>query len=222
MKIDLHSHTSHGSSCAYMDPAQLVERAKQVGLDGVCITDHDQIWARDAIQRIRDRHDFLVIGGAEVSTDCGEILVFGLHESVLKVGSASELRAMVDDAGGVMILAHPFRGEPELVSAHAGGEYETDGQEPGPFDALAQRPVFQFVDGMEVYNGQSGMWEAVFTADVAAHLNIPGTGGSDAHAVHGVGSCYTAFDGTIRSEDDLVEEIKAGRCRAVDTRWKIR
>jgi hypothetical protein len=217
MKIDLHSHTSHGSSCAYMDPDQLVKRAKAVGLDGVCITDHDQIWARDAIQRIRDRHDFLVIGGAEVSTDCGEILTFGLHESVLKVGTPSGLRAMVDAAGGAMVLAHPFRTEPELVSSR---DQATYGEEPGPFDALAQRPVFQFLDGMEVYNGQSGKREAAFTADAAVHLNLPGTGGSDAHAVHGVGSCYTAFEARIRCEKDLVEEIKVGRCRAVDTRWK--
>lgn len=222
MKIDMHIHTSHGSACAQMDPDQLVERAKKVGLDGVCITDHDQIWARDAIQRIRDRHDFLVIGGAEVSTDSGEILVFGLHESVLRVGTPSDLRAMVDEAGGAMVMAHPFRTEPELVSAHADRENQTDDRGPDPFEVLAQRPIFGFLDGMEVYNGQSGMREAVFTADAAAHLNLPGTGGSDAHAVHGVGSCYTLFDATIRDEGDLVAEIKAGRCRAVDTRWKIR
>jgi uncharacterized protein YbjT (DUF2867 family) len=55
---------------------------------------------QEAIERLRDKHNFLVIGGVEVSTDLGEILVFGLHRSVLQVYEAVQLRAMVDEVDG--------------------------------------------------------------------------------------------------------------------------
>src|SRR4030042_1432706 len=116
MKIDLHLHTLYGSACAYMDPDQLIHQAKLMGLDGVCITEHNQLWDKAAIERLRDKHNFLVIGGVEVSTDLGEILVFGLHQSVLQVYDAVQLKALVDEVDGAMVMAHPFRSEPELFS----------------------------------------------------------------------------------------------------------
>ena len=38
MIIDLHTHTRFGSNCSYLDPGELARRAKETGLDGVCIT----------------------------------------------------------------------------------------------------------------------------------------------------------------------------------------
>lgn len=219
MKLDLHMHTSYGSACAYMDPDQLIEQAKRIGLDGVCITDHNQVWDEDVIERLRKKHDYLVIGGVEVSTDCGDILVFGLHRSVLKVGRAQELRGLVDEAGGVMILAHPFRSYPHLVGAHARSTTE------GPSDAIEQacgRPELALVDALEVCNGQSAREEVSFSCAVAAHLSLGGTGGSDAHATLGVGACYTEFEDDIQHESDLIRQIKSGQFKGVDDRWQAR
>ena len=99
-----------------MDPDQLIKRAKEIGLDGVCITEHNQLWGQETIERLRHKHDFLVIGGVEVSTDCGDVLVFGLHRSVRDVFYLQDLKKMVTDANAVMILAHPFRYERNGVS----------------------------------------------------------------------------------------------------------
>ena len=66
--------------------------------------------------------------GVEVSTDLGEILVFGLHQSVLQVYDAVELRTMVDEVDGVMVMAHPFRSEPELFSGFDLPDPEGDGR----------------------------------------------------------------------------------------------
>lgn len=219
MKLDLHLHTSYGSACAYMDPDQLIERAKFIGLDGVCITDHNQVWDVDVIARLRQKHDYLVIGGVEVSTDCGDILVFGLHQSVLKVGRADELRALVNEAGGVMIMAHPFRSYPDLVGAHARSTSD------GASEAIEQacsRSEFALVDALEVCNGQSAREEVRFSGAVAAHLSLGGTGGSDAHATLGVGACYTLFEEDIQDEGDLIRQIKDGQFKEVDDRWQDR
>jgi len=207
--IDLHTHTRWGSACGYMDPSELVQRAKEVGLDGVCITEHNQLWNEEAIGRLSRKHDFLVIGGVEVSTDCGEVLVFGLHEPVLHVYRAEELRTMAERADGVMIAAHPFRGDRLCADARQG---ETE-------EAVAQacaRPLFGLVEGVEVCNGRSGVWEQTFTRLVAERLGLVATGGSDAHSVLGVGTCVTAIEGTVRTERDLVRAIRERRVRPLN------
>jgi predicted metal-dependent phosphoesterase TrpH len=184
-----------------MTPSELARRAKFIGLDGVCVTDHNQVWDREVIQKLARESDILVIGGVEVSTDCGDILVYGLHRPVREVCEIETLRAMVDTAGGVMIAAHPFRGEFTIFNV------------PLTFEEVGKRFMFQFLDGLEVCNGLSGQRERDFAAAVAARLNLADTGGSDAHAILGVGRCFTIFENRITCEEDLIEEIRERRCR---------
>ena len=214
MKIDLHTHTSYGSVCAYMDPDQLIKRAKEIGLDGVCITEHNQLWGQQAIERLRQKHNFLVIGGVEVSTDCGDILVFGLHRSVRDVFYLQDLKKMVTDVGAIMILAHPFRFEREGVTDLFSSQNNSK-----QLSSLRKRNVFQMINGIEVYNGQSGFQEKRFAKSIADRFNLSATGGSDAHAILGVGACYSVFEEEVRNEQDLISQIKGGKCRGVDPRW---
>jgi len=201
-----------------MEPDQLVARAKTLGLDGVCITEHDQIWDTEGIERLKKKHDFLVIGGVEINTDCGEILVFGVHRSVLNIYFAEELRKVVDEAGGVMILAHPFRYEPDLVSAYFRSTSD-GGSGFKEIETVCENPVFKLVDAVEVYNGRSGFNEVEFTRLVTERLHLIGTGGSDAHATLEVGSCYSVFEDGIKTEKDFIALIKNGHFYAVDGRW---
>ena len=209
MLIDLHAHTRYGSSCAYMDPSALVQRAKHIGLDGVCITEHNQPWDRRAIEKLSKEHDFLVIGGIEVTTNCGDILVFGFHQSVLNVWEAEELREMVERAGGVMIAAHPFRGQ-------VGPDFSARFGQPLTVETVSRRPLFQTVDAVEVFNGRAGPQEQDFAQAVSDHLNLKGTGGSDAHNVASVGRCVTIFENRIMNEEELIAEIRAGRLRGAN------
>ena len=48
-------------------------------------------------------------------------------------------------------------------------------------------------------------------ARVAAQLGLPGTAGSDAHVADEVGKWVTEFERAIESEQDLLEELRAGR-----------
>jgi len=219
MNIDLHLHTSFGSACSYMDPDQLITRAKAIGLDGVCLTDHDHIWGEESLERLRRKHNFLIIGGSEVNTDYGEMLVFGLHRSVLNISSAHHLKKVVDESDGAIVLAHPFRLEPELVYSYFNNTAKPSPKSSAQLEDVGRRAVFKLVDAMEVYNGQSGIKEKEFTKTVAEHLHLGGTGGSDAHAVLGVGSCYTVFEKKIKDERDLIEQIKKGTFHGVDKRW---
>lgn len=184
-----------------MTPSELVRRAKFIGLDGVCITDHNQVWDREVIRKLGREGDLVVIGGVEVSTDSGDILAYGLHRPVREVQEIEELRLMVDEAGGVMVAAHPFRGEFAVFN------------NPLALEAVGKRPVFSYLDGLEVCNGLSGESERSFSVEVADHLRLAATGGSDAHAVLGIGRCFTMFDDPIADEEDLIAAIRARRCR---------
>ena len=184
-----------------MTPEELVRRAKYIGLDGVCITDHNQVWDREVIRKLACANEITVIGGVEVSTDFGDVLAFGLHRPVREVYEIEALRMMVDEAGGVLIAAHPFRGELTILSP------------PIFLEEVKKRPEFRLFDGLEVCNGLSGDREREFAAAVASGLDLANTGGSDAHAILGVGRCFTIFEKRIACEEDLIQEIKERRCR---------
>jgi len=203
-----------------MDPDQLITSAKSVGLDGVCLTDHDHVWSEEYIDRLRVKHDFLVIGGSEISTDEGDILVFGFHKPVRKIYDSHELREEIDACGGVMILAHPFRFDHGLVGRYFESTRNGSPQPEKILDAVGRRDVFDIVDALEVCNGQSGRNEKAFCRLVADHVSLGGTGGSDAHATPAVGNCYTVFEEKVNHERDLIDQIKAGCIHGVDSRWK--
>jgi histidinol phosphatase-like PHP family hydrolase len=39
MKIDLHIHTAPLSACSYIDPRELIQEARRLELDGICLTE---------------------------------------------------------------------------------------------------------------------------------------------------------------------------------------
>jgi predicted metal-dependent phosphoesterase TrpH len=201
MIIDLHTHTRFGSNCSYLDPGELARRAKETGLDGVCITEHDLCWEGEAIEALSREYGVLVLGGVEVSTELGEVLVYGVHQPLWKVSSIRELRELVDESGGVMIAAHPFR------------RYMLLNELP-PVEEILTMDIFRMVDAVEVFNGGATRRELDFGCQVLQRLNLKGVGGSDAHASHTIGRCVTIFERDIASEGDLLEELKAQRFRA--------
>ena len=80
----------------------------------------------------------------------------------------------------------------------------------------ADRAIVQLVDGLEVYNGATGDRENAMAVAVREVVGLRGIGGSDAHSEHGLGCCVTEFERSIRNERELIEELRAGRFRAVN------
>ena len=218
MIFDLHIHTSWNSADSNLHPVELIQAAKRLGLNGVVVTEHDKGWDRFQARDLAAEHNFLFLRGMEVSTDLGHILVYGLDEYVSGIRQAEKLRRVVDDAGGVLVVAHPFR---RAFTA----DYR-NGKEPTPLtlDEAMHRPVFDLVHGVEVCNGGSADRENRFAMEVCEALGRSATGGSDAHSDLGIGCYATQFDDLIRTETDVIAALKQGRCRAVvleryDTGW---
>jgi len=202
--IDLHTHTRPRSDDSDLDPSQLITLAKRSGLDGICFTEHDWHWSVEDVERLSGEHDFRIFRGMEISSDEGHLLVFGLEEYRFGMHHADEVRRLVDEAGGVVILAHPFR---RKVRYNSNPE--------GLFEDVCRDRIFDLVDAIEVMNGGSTARENRFAQDIGSRLKLRGTGGSDAHAPGDIPSYATEFEKRIETLSELIEELRAGRFRAV-------
>ncbi|MCZ6865731.1 MAG: PHP domain-containing protein, partial [Chloroflexi bacterium] len=109
MLIDLHTHTAPKSYDALQTPEELVLEAKGLGLDALCLTEHDTFWEAADLQNLSRRHGLLLLPGSEVNTDEGHFLAFGLKEYGFGMHKLPFLRQQVDQAGGVLVAAHPYR-----------------------------------------------------------------------------------------------------------------
>ena len=61
MRFDLHMHTTRHSPDSQMDPVALVRTARQIGLDGVVITEHDWLWTEAELSELRKMEPGLVV-----------------------------------------------------------------------------------------------------------------------------------------------------------------
>ena len=207
--FDLHVHTTRGSSDSSLTPDQLIERALEVGLDGVCLTEHAGGWTDLEIEKTFSASGVVVIGAVEAATDAGHVLVYGMRSYVEGMHTVAGLRRAADRAGAVLVSAHPFR---NLFNSNPNGVnllYPDARHRPETTREASTHPLFSLVDEVEVANGGTKDAENAFAVDVARELGLKGTGGSDAHSPHGLGRCVTVFDGEVRSESDLIDALRA-------------
>ena len=209
--IDMHMHTVLGAYDSSLKPEDLVEEARRVGLTGANISEHDRIWDEFALTRFRAAHPTLFINnGMEVSTDMGHILAIGLKGYAPGIRRLAELRRVIDDVGGFLIAAHPFRHFFDPV------HFMRQGKKPIEMipEQLAKMPVLEYVDAIEVLNGCNTPRENIFALQVAKVLGKPGTGGSDCHSTQGIGIYCTVFERHLETPEQMLAELKAGRFHA--------
>ena len=212
MIIDIHTHTSPTSDDSFMTPDELVQEAARIGLDGVCITDHDRFWTPQDIHDLSRRHGFLVLPGCEVTTEEGHLLVYGLDRYVFGMHRASFVRRLVDDAGGAIVAAHPYRRTFIEQFADDDAMYREMVERACGNDALT------FSDAVEVGNGRGTASQNAFSRRVADRLGRRGTGASDAHKPDDLGTYATEFSRPVRTQEEFIAELLAGRFRPVALR----
>jgi predicted metal-dependent phosphoesterase TrpH len=200
MKFDLHMHTTRHSPDSEMEPLALVRRAREIGLDGVVITEHDWLWTEEEVAELRAAAGgLIVLAGIEVSAREGHMLAYGVRDPFpLRRGiGVAALCREVHAQGGVVVAAHPFRWHQR-------------------FDQIVRREKPE-LDGLELMTHNMDAECRRRAAEVAAaYPSWAGVGSSDAHHENDLGVCYTEFDADIRDNRDLVEAIRARRATARD------
>jgi len=208
LKIDLHVHTCYSKDCATtLD--EVVLHAKNKGLDGVAITDHDTI--EGALELMKNRTNLIIIPGIEVSTKQGHILGLDVTAPIPPQLGAMETIEQIHRAGGIAIAAHPatvFKngivgmGFNRRVSAYG-------------FDAI------------EVVNSSCfPFWLNGLSRRLAVRTGLPQTAGSDSHLPETIGLAYTLIENVEADPRsiDVILAIKKGMTvpYGKPTPWRLR
>jgi len=210
--VDLHLHTNRGSSDSNLSPKDLAARARAVGIGAICITEHDTMWEAREMAELSAESGVIFIRGMEVTTDMGHIGAFGLERYVGGIYKLAELRRVVDGEGGILVANHPFRYrlDPRFSFINPDSE-PIDPKRP---DLAARQKIFELVDAIEALNGACGEEENLMALKVARHLKLAEVAGSDSHSAPSIGCVTTLLDAPVKNERELIEAIRARRCRA--------
>jgi predicted metal-dependent phosphoesterase TrpH len=179
MKYDLHNHT-HYSRCSNLKPEILLKVAKKKGLDGIAVTDHNLIKGALKIKKLNIDRNFEVIIGEEVDTNFGDVLTYYLNEEI-KTHDFFTLVDEVKKQDGLISIPHPFRVSinPKLKFGY-------------PIEKIKDK-----IDAIECFNARMLPGSNEPAQRLAKKLNIPGTGGSDAHFRLDIARAYTIFDDNL-------------------------
>jgi predicted metal-dependent phosphoesterase TrpH len=194
MRFDLHLHTSRYSRDSLMDPFDMVQRATEIGLDGVVITEHDWLWSESELDDLRAAAPGLtILAGVEVSTREGHFLAYGIQDpgEIPPWIRVADLCREMHRQGGVVVAAHPFRSRQE-------------------FDQILRlkQPA---LDGLELMSGRMDETCRMRAARVFRPELWAGLASSDAHHEDYLGCCFTEFDAEIHGNRDLVMAIRRRR-----------
>jgi predicted metal-dependent phosphoesterase TrpH len=187
--VEFHCHTFR-SKDSLLRPEELVNAARQRGIDRIIVTDHNTITGAREAQALDPE---LFIMGEEVMTTRGEILAAFVQEEVPPFLSPQETIGRFKEQGAFISVAHPFD------EMRRGGWKENDLLE-----------ILQFVDAIEVFNSRCMFPSFNRRAkEFAEKHDIPGTVGSDAHAVFELGRSLMRLD-QFTGPEELRRVIRSG------------
>ena len=194
MFIDLHVHERAFSLDSKMSLAEIVEKARNMGMGAVCISDHDSLGIREEAARYSREVGFPIFVGVEVLTVQGDIVAYGIPYAFQpRTIDAQEFINYVHCNGGACFSAHPFRNNQRGLEEHL---------------AVVQR-----LDGVEVLNGSTSL-EANRTAlEYSRKYGIQPLGASDAHDTQQLGKYVTYFPEEPKDLADFIRILRSGKCR---------
>ncbi len=210
MLIDLHVHTTLGSTDSNLAPEALVREAARAGLEAVCVTEHSGVWS-DAQLEEAGNGSVKLFRGREIETEMGHVLAIGLTGFPNGMHRIKQLASYCDETGAALIAAHPFRhhvNPPAGQSCLLTRSHNLTSADPSRL--VNELPNLSLFNAIEAYNGANTSADNDIAAHVAEILGTPTTGGSDAHSIEGLGSCATQIDGDPRSTHELVDAIRSG------------
>jgi len=206
VRVDCHLHTV-ASGDAVLTLEELAERAKQTGLDVVCITDHNVTTA--AVQATERDLGVRIVVGEEIRTPDGDVIGLFLTERIPYVLPLAEVISRIKAQHGLVYVPHPF----DLARSSLGR-------------VLPGLCAEDAVDIVEVFNAKiSNPALNQQAADLAARFALPGGAGSDAHDAPGVGAAYLEmpdFDGPADFLAALADAQPTGEFRDHAVRYPRR
>jgi predicted metal-dependent phosphoesterase TrpH len=214
MILDLHTHSeaSEDSRAPVETYLKWLARKRDLlPIDGIVLTEHRQWNPALNYRHLEDQYGRLILRGAEVETDYGHVLVYGVNQDITRRFDftdvrlpARELIPAVTQMGGIALPCHP--GRPTI----------------GLCEHYRTKPPIEGVVAVEALNGGSRRGENERVQAVIERYGYHAFGGSDSHLVSFIGICATEFDDDIHDIEDLVLALHRGRYQPVDFRDRLK
>ena len=187
MLIDMHLHALPHSTDSFLTLEEIVALAKQRGLDGICLTDHNSMGGREFAEEYSRRIGFPIFVGVEYYSLWGDITAWGIDFFPAERIEAQTFIDQVNAAGGFCVSCHPFRNNNRGFEHHLR-------------DARG-------LHGVEVLNGSADM-EANRTAlRYCRELGLKAIGASDSHVPQQVGKYVTWLPERVDNLGDFVAQL---------------
>ncbi len=222
---EMHAHTKEVSNCAVATAKDLVESYNGTEYKGIVLTNHlnemtfKRIHMEDASWDEKIDHflsgynilkkeagdRFNVLLGVEINfyNTANDYLVYGVTEEFLRSNGdlmamdLEELSKITHENGLLLVQAHPFRRDMEVAD-------------------------WKLLDGYEIFNGNPRHYSSNEIAEEWAkfHNKSLVLSGSDFHEIEdaGIGGVY--FNKEIKTNEELLEELKAGNYRVRKVNFK--
>lgn len=188
IRVDLHLH-SHFSHDGRSSLEELIERARECGLDRIALTDHNTF---DGAPRFMKLAPELAIAGEEIKTLEGEVIGLFINGRITPFMPAEDVMDAIHAMGGLVYLPHP------LDRRRANFRAERVVQ-------LAGR-----VDIIETYNPWADQSANQAAARLAEDIDKPGATGSDAHSAEELGRSWMEMD-EYTGPQDFLEKLRFAR-----------
>ncbi len=193
LRFDLHLHSHYSYDCL-VPLEQVVNAARRAGLDGIALTDHNEIAGSLRLASSLADGGLRVIPGEEVTTAEGDLIGLFLSERIPPGLSARETAARIKEQGGLVYVPHPLaRGVPPRLR----------------WSALLE--LLPDVDIIEGFNARSPFAADNRRAQTLARAYDKAIGaGSDAHFPFEYGRCWVEIE-DFDSPQRFLENLRRGR-----------
>ena len=195
MLIDLHMHEKTCSADSALRLEDMVTTARAIGLDGICITDHDSMGLAHKAEAYARRVGFPIFVGIEYYSLQGDIVAFGLESYPQKRIPAQDFIDYVHRQGGVCFAAHPYRSNNR-----------------GLAENLTR---VRGLDGIEAFNASTSFEANLQALAVCESSGIQPLGVSDCHVPEKVGVYATCLPDDVHTMPDFIWSLKKGQCYPV-------
>jgi predicted metal-dependent phosphoesterase TrpH len=177
-KYDLHIHSNY-SPCSYIKPEDILRIAKERGLNGIAITDHDTLKAYPILKKLNKDKNFEIIPGEEIYTNYGDVIGLYLSKEI-KSRDFFEAIKEIKNQGGIVIIPHPF-----TIASVRKFKY-----------SLAK--LKGKIDAVETFNSRNFPHYNELAKKEALKYGFAQTGSSDSHIKADISNGYTLFEGDLR------------------------
>lgn len=188
LRVDLHLH-SYFSHDGRSSLQQLIERARECGLDRIALTDHNT--AEGALELARIAPDLAIVG-EEAKTREGEVIGLFINARLPPFLRPEEVMDLIHSMGGLVYVPHPL----DPSRSHFRAERIVD---------LAER-----IDIIESYNPWCDAAANRAAATLANELGKVTATGSDAHSAEELGRSWMEIDG-YADVPDFLEKLRTAR-----------